>query len=1006
MSSSRMSISSSMTASRAFEQSLNRQATENAWKSFGSFYDNFTDNCQLLNDKNMHFVNSFSNSVSNSPELEGICQEETSLTELLQTCGNMQLNKIMMLFASLVIEVKRLEVEGYNFIPSLVLYGHQYKKSGHQMSSSGEQNDGEDLLRISKFLPVLLDLYSFLNRVYEVVGHVILQLEALFCSNNSQTSNPNEEAIDVRGVRFDTIYEGLGNLCVCIINLDQVMSSQVTLKKDLISYKRIMDLALNDPNRFGLNSEKSGNRIKILYQVCGLLERHVIDSFDDDSTNISASSNQRSFFSKVLQSILNASRSNDITRSSIICDHFASFIRTNLAQLDAAVPGSPSTTNLTKKWMSLSSLLIVYIWLFKKDDKKLLKSFLDTQKKLGLMVVHLIGEVSLLPEKFLFSKIPKGMFDKKMSDAFASTRNEYFKNTSLPEKVSQFHKQVYSWIMSLESAFDGRTDPSVSIVNTLSLQMKLLQDALSLSFSLSTTVKTHLYLHLASNKSLPRKDVVCLCKLLILLKAIQVTLKRNKGSVILFESSFAQYHSCLALKCLNGVKTRLVSQVSLLQFILTTATNDFSLGKQVRKYSEKKLDVISSVILFCNVLNGPVLSSNERRVLTQLCLSMIGSSLSEIESSKVIPSLTALELVNNISKDIEDNCCIDSLFSSRVVFYDIIFPHFRQSLSSFNDLRYFFFALNDFESLVIRGVRHDIQEQSEVLKSLKQEVMTSFTNHFLQKFSSDFETELRLQTHLDLKLEDQNPLKGMRSLPDFATVLSAEPLRVFDSFVSVKVFAQDYLNSLSYNLTSIALHDYKTYESMMILASNRYGLDFVNSQLPCQRIEQGLDVLEITRSMHIFVTKYSYNLNNQIFVEKASENKHLNVLLIRHVANSITTHGYGIINTAVNLTYQFLRKKFNNFSQFLFEEHVKSRLIKDLRLFREDSGKRVSFQSLCCYVILTSFNLHIFSSHMNERTSLSRESEDSESQLKVFHSWTDSGKLSRKSETHWLSSEF
>lgn len=47
----------------------------------------------------------------------------------------------------------------------------------------------------------------------------------------------------------------------------------------------------------------------------------------------------------------------------------------------------------------------------------------------------------------------------------------------------------------------------------------------------------------------------------------------------------------------------------------------------------------------------------------------------------------------------------------------------------------------------------------------------------------------------------------------------------------------------------------------------------------------------------------------QMFIERSSENKHLNVLLIRHVANSIQTHGYGVINTAVNFTYQFLRKK-------------------------------------------------------------------------------------------------
>lgn len=66
----------------------------------------------------------------------------------------------------------------------------------------------------------------------------------------------------------------------------------------------------------------------------------------------------------------------------------------------------------------------------------------------------------------------------------------------------------------------------------------------------------------------------------------------------------------------------------------------------------------------------------------------------------------------------------------------------------------------------------------------------------------------------------------------------------------------------------------------------------------------------------------------QIFVQKRSNNKFLNTINIQHVANSIRTHGTGIMNTTVNFTYQFLCKRFFTFSQFLFDDHIKSRLIK------------------------------------------------------------------------------
>lgn len=80
--------------------------------------------------------------------------------------------------------------------------------------------------------------------------------------------------------------------------------------------------------------------------------------------------------------------------------------------------------------------------------------------------------------------------------------------------------------------------------------------------------------------------------------------------------------------------------------------------------------------------------------------------------------------------------------------------------------------------------------------------------------------------------------------------------------------------------------------------------------------------------------RYLYNLNTQTFVEHSSGNKHLNTIGIRHIANSIRTHGTGIMSTTVNFVYQFLRVKLHTFSQFLFDEHIKSRLMRDIRFVR------------------------------------------------------------------------
>ena len=43
------------------------------------------------------------------------------------------------------------------------------------------------------------------------------------------------------------------------------------------------------------------------------------------------------------------------------------------------------------------------------------------------------------------------------------------------------------------------------------------------------------------------------------------------------------------------------------------------------------------------------------------------------------------------------------------------------------------------------------------------------------------------------------------------------------------------------------------------------------------------------------------------------------------------------MNTTVNFTYQLLKQKLFVCSQFLFDDHIKSRLIKDARFFRQES---------------------------------------------------------------------
>jgi WASH complex subunit 7 len=202
---------------------------------------------------------------------------------------------------------------------------------------------------------------------------------------------------------------------------------------------------------------------------------------------------------------------------------------------------------------------------------------------------------------------------------------------------------------------------------------------------------------------------------------------------------------------------------------------------------------------------------------------------------------------------------------------------------------------------------------------------------------ADIETNLRLHVHtktLD-HLKTINPKE--ENLAPLRPFLDMLPVRVLGLVLDIHHEVKHYLDLNFYNLTTVALHDWRTYAEMRSLASEKLGLVLMNNFLPMGSLDQGLDVLQIMRNIHIFVARFTYNLNMQQFVEFKPDksSKHLNTIRIQSIAASIKQHGLGVLNTTVNFTYQFLAKKFHIFSQFLFDEYVVAHLGREHRWFRK-----------------------------------------------------------------------
>ena len=188
-------------------------------------------------------------------------------------------------------------------------------------------------------------------------------------------------------------------------------------------------------------------------------------------------------------------------------------------------------------------------------------------------------------------------------------------------------------------------------------------------------------------------------------------------------------------------------------------------------------------------------------------------------------------------------------------------------------------------------------EGSTLYDAFKKEVIGYLEEAIVQPLCTDVETDLRMHIHSAIivqELAQRNPLRD--GVKDLSRFFALPPIRFCGTSVRIKERVQHYLNSTFYNLTTVALHNWMSYSEMRNLAREKFGLELSDGYLPGQTLQQGLDVLVIMRNIHIFTARYHYNLNAQFFVESDTETRHLNSINIQHIANSIRTHGIGIVS--------------------------------------------------------------------------------------------------------------
>ena len=896
--------------------------------------------------------------------------ENLRFDELLQiSTENQILRKVLLVFSHLCEEMSFLSTFAkQHFFPTLSLFGVAVQEQ--------EELDGEKQLQFGRAIPLLMDLWNFCARSNFVVKSTIHQLASLYTETNSNNKNlstylggPGGASTPSQWCHFDRVFESLSELLGVLITLDEIILQNSAFSHHLTLYKRMISkgklyiekiftlLVMTEPERYGTTKQNVGKVYYLLEKVEGdvledsIFKACVNQAFDEtvaytqlvqsesgetteqvEQININVQRNKllkiefehhlKTQFEEILKTVMTQPTSTFVVQSA------------GTASLSGANTGGTFLESILEKrfeFVGFCGLYTFYfnLWMDNQTLKKLFKQVWDFHKKIPL--IHLYGNTVWSSAEFFVAKVPdmvrvSGVKNpKKEIDQDRSRYMDGLVKNLFPTMVNQLNLKMNIWESRFESNFDVL---ATSGRDVLAVEGSLIMQGLELSQQINTMVKNSIYLHILAGKSLSMSQVIQLCNMVEMVKSIQNSFYRKSPQLAKHISYMTEFLTFRIQNFLLVLKNRLQSK---------------------KKQSNADADQLSAVLLALHLLDSGH-ASKKRLVLLNLTLSVaLGRAAglfkeSEFDEVKVL--LKKLEILAHFDVLLGEYCDCSYLYWNRLVipaFFDKIYenparsPQLHLMMSALQDPLYN--VLLSAKDGITPTAVHLEDGGKSLIEDYVKEVLSHFNTKIVDPLCQEIETDLRLHIHNTNVLKKKSLSSNTKDLSPFFKMLG--PIRFYNKIIEVKRLVESYLDKTFYDFTVIALHDWKTYEEMRNLAFEKYGLNLINVYLPGQTLEQGLDVLEITRNIHIFVSKFSYNLNQNMFIEQSakSDAKNLNVLHIKHIANSIRTHGTGIMNTTINFVFRFLGKKLYIFSQFLFDDHIKSRLLKDIRFYKDEALK-------------------------------------------------------------------
>ncbi|CAJ0963190.1 unnamed protein product, partial [Mesorhabditis belari] len=738
-----------------------------------------------------------------------------------------------------------------------------------------EENDLAQSAVISQigfFLPTLNNFAQFLGNVLQVFRNLLQQIRAFYSLSNTELQKVGDWTLT-------RSWRTLGDLLSILMQTDEILLNHDALKRDWNLYRKSLETAQHNPSQFDVSVDEL---------------RPLLIALTTIDAQLMHGDALRNCYEQSFGELDDDQKFRDRMKSSII-DMYSQWEATAVADV-------PDKRQLT----SLICLGVFYHLHFGGKDKKVVKTLWNSHKK--IVAFHLIGNIVWLPCWFILREIPemRSLVDKKSLQFVQTTKESLYKEQS-SGMIAEAHAmctdcEAWEADFRLQLEPNGRhsTRHAADCIKLADLVLK----GARLCDTMCRLLRTVLHSE-AKEKRMTKSDSIKIFQVIQSIKSI-ARLFTKKWSIVLEVCQMAAHqYRCNALLIVGKGRTTCRESGEIERL------NAWNVAAEALLSTDSRSRLLVAGIALEMGVYKKVLRSAEATQLEQL--------------------LTRIDTLGRPRKLITKVTDCSFLYWERSIF-SLYFDSIIDIQPTREQIECFVCTIGDCAALTSRASH--VADRA-LLRRFQNDIYHSMQKGLLYTMCGDIENDLRILIHKHLAVDEKDKISP-RKFAFYKNLLKDPQIRLFDRVLDVREFVERYLEKTFYNLTVVALHDRHTYTRMAGLAFTRYQLQLIDGHLPHFNLDQGLDVISVMKNLGQFVTSYNYSLNQQVFIEKDSASKFLRVLSAQHVANSLRSHGTGVLNTAVNITYQLLRKKMAIVSQFLAEEHVKAQLQREVRYFEEN----------------------------------------------------------------------